>query len=101
MLRHAFQTALLHLKPPPKPSCQMRSPLLMLPVCSRLANMYLESMNACEVCTPQLGLLHPPQSWRLESVSHEATVCQMQASFRHAGLLSDSPVRYGMSSSEC
>ena len=39
----AFQTALLHLNPPPKPSCQMRSPRRMLPVCSSLARMYLHS----------------------------------------------------------
>ena len=41
MLRRAFQTALLHLKPPPKPSCQMRSPRFMPLVCSILDRMYL------------------------------------------------------------
>ena len=72
MLRHAFQTALLHLNPPPKPSCQMRSPLLMLPVCSRLARMYLDNPDAFGACTLQLDLLHSLQPYCLESILHEA-----------------------------
>ncbi len=46
MLRRAFQTALLHLKPPPKPSCQMRSPRFSPLVCSMLDRMYLQQAHA-------------------------------------------------------
>lgn len=45
MLRRAFQTALLHLKPPPKPSCQMRSPRFRPLVCSMLDRMYLRKQQ--------------------------------------------------------
>ena len=45
LARRAFQTALLHLKPPPKPSCQTRSPRLTPLVCSMLDRMYLRTSN--------------------------------------------------------
>ena len=48
MLRRAFQTALLHLKPPPKPSCQMRSPRFSPLVCSMLDRMYLHKQQIYE-----------------------------------------------------
>ena len=43
MSRSAFHTALLHLKPPPKPSCHRRSPLRTPSLCSMLPRMYLHS----------------------------------------------------------
>ena len=46
MLRRAFQTALLHLKPPPNPSCQMRSPRFSPEVCSMLDRMYLRKQQS-------------------------------------------------------
>ena len=45
LARRAFQTALLHLKPPPKPSCQTRSPRLTPLVCSMFDRMYLRTSN--------------------------------------------------------
>ena len=78
MLRHAFQTALLHLNPLPKPSCQMRSPRLILPVCSSLAKMHLHSIIAWKACTTRLDPSHSWQLCRPLGISHEAAVCQMQ-----------------------
>ena len=101
MLRHAFHTALLHLNPPPKPSCQMRSPLLMLPVCSRLAKMYLDSMHACKAYKLHPGLSHYCSCAASNQPHDKALVCQMQAWALHAGIFSDSLVRRSMSSSEC
>ena len=52
MLRRALQTALLHLKPPPKPSCQMRSPRFSPLVCSMLDRMYLHRQQTYQPSAP-------------------------------------------------